>query len=52
MRKITAWFQGNGGLIQFGWKPRNLAQITCEERLHMIRMIRIVSDLAAWTAHL
>eukprot|EP00439_Symbiodinium_sp_Y106_P041677 s3822_g5.t1 len=32
VRKITAWFQGNGGFIQFGWKPRNLTQITCEER--------------------
>ena len=31
VRNITTWFQGNGGLIQFGWKPRNLAQITCEE---------------------
>lgn len=41
VRKITAWFQGNGGFIQFGWKPRNLTQITCEE-------VDVIHDLSRY----
>ncbi|CAE7022031.1 unnamed protein product [Symbiodinium sp. KB8] len=41
VRRITAWFQGNGGFIQFGWKPRNLTQITCEE-------VDVIHDLSRY----
>ncbi|CAE7153856.1 unnamed protein product [Symbiodinium pilosum] len=44
VRNITTWFQGNGGLIQFGWKPRNLAQITCEE-------VDVIHDLSRYREH-
>ena len=31
MAACPGWFQGNGGLVQFGWKPRNLARVLCEK---------------------
>eukprot|EP00913_Durusdinium_trenchii_P025218 g23674.t1 len=39
VRNITCWFQGNGGLVQFGWKPRNLARVLCEK-------IQVIHDLS------
>lgn len=39
MKNVTCWFQGNGGLIQFGWKPRDLAEVCCED-------IQVIHDLS------
>ena len=36
----SGWFQGNGGLVQFGWKPRNLKGVLCER-------IQVISDCMA-----
>ena len=41
VKNITCWFQGNGGVLQFGWKPRNLARVLCDN-------ICVIHDLSCY----
>lgn len=41
VKNIICWFQGNGGVLQFGWKPRNLARVLCDN-------ICVIHDLSRY----